>query len=79
MQRAGEIKLPTLMLYGGADKVASADATDRLAGRFTMSDKVVERMADHYHELVNEPPAVREKVIERIADWLVAHAEAKAA
>ena len=31
--RAGEIELPMLLLYAGADRIVSADATDRFAGR----------------------------------------------
>lgn len=72
--RAGELNVPLLLLYGGADKVASADATDQLAAKLRMSDKTVERLKDHYHELVNELPETRAKIIERIGAWLLAHA-----
>ena len=73
--RAGALDVPLLLLYGGADKVASADATERFARALTMKDRTTERLANHYHELVNEPPAVRAPIIARMADWLRAHAE----
>lgn len=72
--RAGQLDAPLLLLYGGADKVASADATDQLAAKLRMKDKTVERLQDHYHELVNELPETRAKIIERIGAWLLAHA-----
>jgi alpha-beta hydrolase superfamily lysophospholipase len=73
--RAGEVPSPLLLLYGGADKVASADATDKFAAKLKGAVEK-ERLADHYHELVNEPPAVRDKVIDRIGTWLLARANA---
>jgi alpha-beta hydrolase superfamily lysophospholipase len=77
--RAGEIERPILLLYGGSDRVASADATDQFARKLSPQDKTIERLKDHYHEIVNELPEVRAKVIDRIAGWLVAHAPTKAA
>lgn len=76
--RAGELTCPLLLVYGGADKVASADATDRFAARLRGRDQEKERLAGHYHELVNEPPADRERVIDRIGTWLLARAAARA-
>jgi alpha-beta hydrolase superfamily lysophospholipase len=71
---AGKLTLPLLLLYGGADQVASADVTDAFAGGLTMTDKTVERLAGLYHEILNEPPATREPLIARIGDWVLAHA-----
>jgi alpha-beta hydrolase superfamily lysophospholipase len=39
-----------------------------------MKDRTVERLAGHYHELVNEPPEVRAKIIDRMGQWILAHA-----
>jgi alpha-beta hydrolase superfamily lysophospholipase len=74
--RAGEIALPVLLLYGGSDRVASADATDRFASKLKGKDVTFERLKDHYHEIVNELPEARDKVIDRIGAWLVDHARA---
>lgn len=72
-ERARELQLPTILLYGGDDRVASADATDRLAATLAMSDQTKERLPGYYHELVNEPEADRDRVIARYAAWFLAH------
>lgn len=76
LTRASELKGPMLLLYGGADRVASADVTDRFAASLRGADVTSERLAGHYHELVNEPPEIRARVLDRIGAWLVAHASA---
>lgn len=77
--RAAEIALPLLLLYGAEDKVASAPATDEFAKKLRSRDATVERLAGHYHEIFNEKPEVRAAVFERVAKWLLARPEAKAA
>lgn len=81
--RAAELAPPMLLLYGGADRLASADATDRFAARLKeragKAPLIVERLGGYFHELVNEPPELRAPVIERFAAWLIERAEAKAA
>jgi lysophospholipase len=79
MARAGEIETPMLVLYGGADKVADSDKTDQLVRSLKMAERSYERLPDHYHEIVNEPPDVRAKVIARFASWLIERKEAQAA
>jgi alpha-beta hydrolase superfamily lysophospholipase len=77
--RAGELKTPMLLLYGGSDKLASADETDRFARGLRMEQLTKERLVQHAHELVNEGPPAREKVIARMGDWILSRAEARAA
>ncbi|MFO0723299.1 MAG: alpha/beta hydrolase [Myxococcota bacterium] len=72
--RAGELSLPTILLYGGADKTASANETDRLAASLKMSDRVVERIAGGPHELVNDLPDAKAQVIERYGKWMAERA-----
>ena len=72
--RIGKLSTPLLLLYGGSDRAVQPDATERLARDLTMSDKTVERLDGHYHELVNEPPEVREPIIERMAEWIAKRA-----
>jgi alpha-beta hydrolase superfamily lysophospholipase len=73
--RASQLAKPLLLLYGGADRVASADATDRFAAKLTVADREVERLPGFFHEILNEPPAERGPLLERIAAWLLAHAQ----
>lgn len=76
---AGTLALPLLLLYGGADRVASADETDRFARSLRAPDRTVERLPGLYHEILNEPKETRDRLIERIAGWLLERADTKAA
>ncbi len=77
-RRAGQVSTPLLLLYGGEDKVAKADATDRFAAALTGDDKTCERLPGLYHEILNEAPEQRHAIMDRMADWLLARAEAVA-
>ena len=70
--RAGELQVPLLLLYAGADRVVSVAATDAFASRLTMPEREVERLEDCFHEILNEIPEVREAVCARIAAWFLA-------
>jgi alpha-beta hydrolase superfamily lysophospholipase len=35
----------------------------------------VERLSGFFHEILNEPPADRDAVMERMGTWLLKHAE----
>ena len=70
---AGHVKFPMLLLYGGDDQVASADATDKFAAQLSGDSITAERLAGYAHELVNEPPEFRDAVIERTANWVLSH------
>lgn len=73
--RASQLTTPLQLLYGGADRVASADASDRFAAQLTVADRDVERLSGFFHEILNEPPADRDVVMERMGTWLLKHAE----
>lgn len=75
LSKASQLCVPLLLLYGGSDKIASADVTDRFAASLTVADREVERLAGFYHEILNEPPEDRGALIERIAKWLLARVE----
>jgi alpha-beta hydrolase superfamily lysophospholipase len=70
-----QLRLPLLLLYAGADQLASADQTDRLAQKLSGADRTVERLAGRQHELVNEPEEIRGPLIERFGAWLVERAK----
>ena len=75
LAQASQLSKPLLLVYGGADRVASADATDRFAAKLAVADREVARLPGFFHEILNEPPADRDPLIARIAGWLLAHAE----
>lgn len=68
---ASKLSLPLLLLYGGDDRVASADATDRFARALRPEFATFERLDGIFHEIVNEPAGVREPIIDRMALWLL--------
>lgn len=79
MGRVGEaadrIRLPMLLLYAGDDRLVSADVTDRFAKGLLGPDQESERLAGLYHEIINEPPETRHRIMDRMIDWILAHAE----
>ncbi len=74
LRHAAELSGPLLLLYAGADRVVSADATDRLAGRLVMPDLESRRLPGLHHEILNESPEARGPLLEEIADWLLERA-----
>lgn len=70
--RARELEGPMLLLYGGADGLASPQATRRFAVRLIMPDIEVERLPDLRHEILNELPADRERIKARMVRWMEA-------
>ena len=70
--RAGELRVPLLLLYAGADRAVSVTATDAFASRLTMPEREVERLEGCFHEILNEIPEVRDAVTARISAWFLA-------
>jgi alpha-beta hydrolase superfamily lysophospholipase len=54
-ERASEIKIPVLCIQGAADKIAQAAASEHFMARVGSADKEFIALADHYHEVLNEP------------------------
>jgi alpha-beta hydrolase superfamily lysophospholipase len=54
-ERASEIKIPILCIQGAADKIAQAAASEHFMARVGSTDKEFIALADHYHEVLNEP------------------------
>jgi alpha-beta hydrolase superfamily lysophospholipase len=68
---ASRIHDPMLLLYGGDDRVASADATDRFAAACGSSDLTAERLPGTYHEILNEPEPIRSELADRFSRWML--------
>jgi alpha-beta hydrolase superfamily lysophospholipase len=64
-ERAPEIKIPILCIQGAADKIAQAAASEHFMSRVGSADKEFVALADHYHEVLNEPD--RASTIDRYA------------
>jgi alpha-beta hydrolase superfamily lysophospholipase len=70
-ERLPELRLPLLVMHGGADRVTTprgSELVDRLAGS---DDKTLVILDGLYHEILNEPE--QDAILDRIVDWLDAH------
>jgi alpha-beta hydrolase superfamily lysophospholipase len=66
--RAPEITLHTLILYGSADGLCPPRGSQLLGERIGTPDKTVKPYHGLYHEILNEPE--REQVLDDICAWL---------
>ncbi len=67
LQHANELKVPTLLMHGGDDKITSADASEEFAKKARVVCDFV-RWDGMYHEIHNEPE--KEAVLEQVSDWI---------
>jgi alpha-beta hydrolase superfamily lysophospholipase len=67
LEHAAEIKIPMLLMHGGADKITSAKASDEFATK--AGKRVSLRIWDgFYHEIHNEPQ--KAEVLKMMVGWL---------
>ncbi len=71
LRRAQHVKLPTLILQGGADKIVDVDATRRLSQGLGSEDKEYIEYDGLRHEIFNETK--KETVLDDMQRWLAAH------
>ena len=74
LSAAGGIRLPFLLLYGGADAVADPQAARELFARVASADKTAQGYEGYFHEIFNETG--RAAVFADLATWLEARAPA---
>ena len=67
-ERAGEIRLPILMMQGLADAVVTPAATQAFFAHIASADKTLRLYEGYYHELHND--LGRERPISAALDWL---------
>ncbi|MGO3325809.1 alpha/beta hydrolase [Gordonia sp. (in: high G+C Gram-positive bacteria)] len=69
--RLPSLKLPLLILHGGADVLTNPDGS-RMAARLAGSDDVTSTIYPGlYHEIFNEPE--QDEILKAVTDWIVAH------
>jgi alpha-beta hydrolase superfamily lysophospholipase len=78
VERAGGLELPVLLIAGEADRVAAAPQARVVFDRMGSTDKTLRMLAGQYHEVLNEPPADRQRTVAEIAEWLRAHVQPQA-
>lgn len=70
LARAPQMRLPVLLVQGGADRVASPQAARAVFDRFGSHDKKYDERVGLYHEILNEPEG--EAIADVMADWVLA-------
>jgi alpha-beta hydrolase superfamily lysophospholipase len=68
LERAGEIRLPTLFLLGGADPIAQPERGRQIFERLGSTDKRLQVYDGLFHEVLNE--IERERVLFDLLGWL---------
>ncbi|MFL6293852.1 MAG: alpha/beta hydrolase [Thermoanaerobaculia bacterium] len=68
LKRAGEIRLPVLMLIGSADPIAEPARSKEVFERLGSADKTLRIYDDFFHEVLNE--VSKERVIRDLVGWL---------
>jgi acylglycerol lipase len=69
--RAPEITLPVLLMYGTADPIVPPSGSVMLSERIASTDLTTTPYDGLYHEILNEPE--RDQVIAELLAWLDAH------
>ena len=66
-----EIKLPTLIMHGTADRLSHPAGSQMLYGRIGSEDKTLKLYEGFYHEIFNEPG--HKQVFSDMETWLATH------
>jgi lysophospholipase len=66
---AARLRVPVLILQGDADRVVDPRAAAELAALLGCAHELV-TLSGYYHELLNEPPAERARVLEAVDAWV---------
>ncbi|MBZ0275169.1 MAG: lysophospholipase [Anaerolineae bacterium] len=69
--RAGELRLPLLILHGGSDQIAPVSGGQTIYDQAGSNDKTLKIYEGLYHEIHNEPE--KETVLNDISAWLDKH------
>lgn len=65
------ITVPTLILYGEADKICPPEGSVMLSERIGATDRTIKSYPGLYHEILNEPE--QDQVMDDLCAWLGAH------
>lgn len=77
IEKAGQLNVDTLLLIAGADPIIDSSKTRGFADRITKSVLTLHEYEGYYHELLNETPERRKRVMTDIDQWLERFKQAK--
>ncbi len=69
-QDVSAIRVPTLIMYGTADRLCPPEGSVMLSQRIGSTDKTLKSYAGLYHEILNEPE--QDQVLGDLCSWLAA-------
>ncbi len=69
------LQLPLLVLHGRDDKLAGVSGSEMVMAKVSAKDKTLNVYEGLYHEIFNELPEDRERVIRDLVDWIVERVE----
>lgn len=75
--RVGALRLPLLIMHGSEDRLTPVGGSRMVDERAGSEDKTLLIYDGLFHEIFNELPADRERVLDDLSGWLAAHAPAK--
>ena len=73
------LTLPMLVMHGAADKLAGVSGSEMLIARTGSTDKTLKVYPELYHEIFNELPPDRARVLANLSEWIDAHVVAVSA
>jgi acylglycerol lipase len=68
LKRAGEIRLPVLMMIGSSDPIAEPERGRQVFARLGSPDKTLKVYDGFFHEVFNE--IGKERVLRDLVEWL---------
>ena len=71
MERADSVRLPVLIMHGGADRLAAPEGSRELFERVGSKDKTLHIYDGYCHEIFND--VGKEKPVGDVLEWLGAH------
>ena len=72
-EQVGSLTLPILLVHGSEDRLAPVQGSRMVYERVSSEDKTLEIYDGFFHEVLNEPPEDRARVLADIVTWLQAH------
>lgn len=75
--RLRHVRLPTLLLHGGDDQLAGVSGSLMIHGGIASQDKTLKLYDGLYHEIFNELPPDRARVLADLAGWIGQHLGAR--
>jgi acylglycerol lipase len=72
-EQVPSLTLPILLVHGSEDRLAPVQGSRMVYERVNSEDKTLEIYEGFFHEVLNEPPEDRARVLADIVTWLQAH------